>query len=256
VAFNQSQNFSQEVNTSTNIRGLIGVQTDRWTAADGTVYANARMNRRECAARYTGMIRENEAVINTLLAAARRKPATFDAYAALNFAAAIAEVTDNFQNILEVLDSQAANRRPGYGGANAIKALKQECAGAITVGVAVKTAGRNDAALITRALASFLKDRGFKSNEQGSGAYILNMNVRFEPLTFNSQMKIYSSRYYMDAVLERRNGSVLFSFTADDRQNHLMEPEARRLALRAVETAIKEEQFAQEFDGWLNSLVD
>jgi hypothetical protein len=255
VTFEQNQSFSQEVNTTTNIRGLIGVQTDLYRAGDGTHYVNARMNRRECGARYSGMIQENAAVINQLLTFAGNHTG-FDAYSALSFAAAIAEVTDNFQNILEVLDSSAVSRRPGYGGANAIKARMRQVAGTITVGVAVQTQDRNDASLITRALASFFKDRGFRSSEQGAAPYMLKMNVRFDALTFNSQMKIYSCRYYIDAVLEARNNSVLFSFTEDSRANHLMEPEAKRMAVRGVETSIKEKQFAVEFDAWLNSLVD
>jgi hypothetical protein len=124
------------------------------------------------------------------------------------------------------------------------------------VGLRVRTADRNDASLITRALASFFKDRGFKTNDRGTGPWVLTMNVRFDPLTFNGQMKIYSSRYYIDAALEDQTGSGLFSFTGDQRQSHLIESEARRMAVQAVESSIKKEEFAQEFDAWLNSLID
>ena len=119
INFQESQNFSQEINTSTNIRGLIGVQMDVFRAGN-TVYVSARMNRRESAARYSGMIRENSNVINSLLANPGQN-GTFEAYARLGFAHSLAQVTDNFQNILEVLDTTASNRRPAYGGANAIR---------------------------------------------------------------------------------------------------------------------------------------
>jgi hypothetical protein len=110
LSFNESKNFSEQVNTHTSIKGLIGVQTDVYRAADRAIHVNARMNRRECAARYSGMIRENAAIINTLLASAASKPqASFDAYSLYSFAHAITQATDNFQNILKVLDATTAN---------------------------------------------------------------------------------------------------------------------------------------------------
>lgn len=121
TVFTESRDIAKSISTASAISGLIGVESDLWTAKNGTVYANARMNRKECAARYAGMIRENEAVINDLLAAAKRKPATFDAYAALNFAEAIAAATDNFQKLLEVLDTTAVNRKPSYGSASPLR---------------------------------------------------------------------------------------------------------------------------------------
>jgi len=258
VSFDESKNFSQEVNTSTNIRGLIGVQIDVFRAKDRTVYVNARMNRRECAARYSGMVRENTAIINNLLVSSTEK-GTFDEYSRLSFAYAIAQITDNFQNILEVLDPQAANRRPGYGGANAIKTKMLDCAALITIGIAINTEQSADKSLLTRAAGSFFRDLGFKINEQGLsgkpdvGNYVLRANVRFEGLSQN----VISCRYYIDAVLESRNKTAVFSFTEDDRKAHPDNAaEARRLAVRAAESSFKDGKFAQEFNTWLNSLLD
>ncbi|MDR3247335.1 MAG: hypothetical protein LBT39_00990 [Treponema sp.] len=253
VAFDQSQNFAQEVNTSTNVRGLIGVQTDLFRAKDGTVYVNARMKRDECAARYSGMIRENEVIINQLLNLANPLPVGFEKYAALSFAHGIAQVTDNFQNILEVLDPRASSRKPGYGGANAIKVRMQACANGITVGIAVSTEVRQETTRIARAFTSFFKDRGFKTNEQGSGLYILRADVSFQDTPFE---RVQSTRYYFDASLEDRKGNSVFGFTEEERKSHLMAREARILALGAVEASIKEAAFAKEFDAWLGSLVD
>jgi hypothetical protein len=254
ISFDESKNFSQEVNTSTNVRGLIGVQTDMYRAPDRTVYVNARMNRKECAARYSGMIRENTAIIDKLLAsaAAAREQGTFEVYTSLSFAHAIAQVTDNFQNILEVLDPAAVNRRPGYGGANAIKTKMLACAALITIGIVVDTEQAADKTLFTRAAGSFFRDLGFKINESGQGNYVLRVNVRFEPISQN----VISCRYYLDAALEGRNKTAIFSFTEDDRKAHPNNvSEARRLAGRAVETSFKEGKFAVEFDAWLSMLM-
>jgi hypothetical protein len=57
--------------------------------------------------------------------------------------------------------------------------------------------------------------------------------------------------------MENRNKAAVFSFTEDDRKAHPNSAsEARRLAVRAAETSFKEGKFAQEFDSWLNSLLD
>jgi hypothetical protein len=255
VSFDEGKNFSQNVNTSTNIKGLIGVQIDVYRAKDNTVYVNARMNRKECGNRYSGMIKENAAIINRLLADAAAIPQqdSFDVYSRLSFAYAIAVVTDNFQNILEVLDPTAVNRKPGYGGANAIKTKMLECAARITIGIAIDTEQQADKTLLTRAAGSFFRDLGFKTNENGTGTYVLRANARFEVIAQN----VYSCRYYLDAAMEDKNKTAVFSFTEDDRKAHPnSDTESRRLAVRAAETSFKEGKFAQEFDTWLNSLLD
>jgi hypothetical protein len=253
VTFDESSGFAEEVSTASNVRGLIGVQIEVYTAPDNTVYANARMNRAESAARYAGMVRENSAVIASLLRQAASAGVGFEGYAALSFAAAVATVTDNFQNILEVLDPAAASRRPAYGGAGAIRTRMLEMAGKITVGLVVRTADRQDTTLIRRALGSFFTDRGFKVNEQGTGNYILRADARFEPL---SQQRLETCRYYFEAALERRDGRAIFAFTTDDRMSHLQASEAKRLAVRAVEVSVKEGAFVEDFEKWLNVLLD
>jgi hypothetical protein len=253
VSFNQSQDFTQNVNTSTDMRGLIGVQTDSFQMSDGTFYVVARMNRSECAATYTGMIRENTASINQLLGMADAHPNTLDSYASLAFAYKLAQVTDNFQNILEVLDTDAAGRRPKYGGADAIRTEMLSCASAITIGIIFDTEQSADATLFARAAGSVFQNMGFKINERGQGDYVLRANVRFETIS----QAIVSSRYFFDAALENQNQIALFTFTDDDRKAHPnSESEARRLAVRALEASIKNGPFASEFDSWLNSLLN
>jgi len=252
IKFDESKNFTQEVNTASSVKGLIGVQTDIYRASDKTVHVNARMNRRECAARYTGIIRENTAIINTLLTEMPQQD-TLGVYARLGFAHSIALATDNFQNILEVLDPTAVNRKPNYGGANAIKIKMLETAARITIGIMVDTEQQADKTLLTRAAGSYFRDLGFKTNELGQGDYTLRANARFETL----QQNVVSCRYYLDAALVSQNGTSIFSLTEDGRKAHPdTVSEARRLALRAVETSFKEGQFAIEFNKWLNSLVE
>jgi hypothetical protein len=85
------------------------------------------------------------------------------------------------------------------------------------------------------------------------GSYVLQINARFEVLSQN----VISCRYYLDAALLDRSGRSVFSYTEDDRRAHPNTPsEARRLAVREVETSLREGQFARELNAWLNSLLD
>ncbi|MDR1904997.1 MAG: hypothetical protein LBQ88_22290 [Treponema sp.] len=255
VNFNEGRDFSSQVKTASSVKALIGVETGIFQSAEGTWYANARMNRRECAARYAGMVRENEAVIKTLLgrAATLEGRSGFEAYAALYYAASVAQVTDNFQNILEVLDPSSVNRRPGYGGAAAIKTRMLTMSGRITLGLSVETEDRQEAVTIRRALGALFTGMGFKVNEQGMGDYILNARVMFEVV---DTTQVRTCRWFLDAALKARDGRVLFSYTGQDRAAHFLDQEARRLALRDVESSVKEGDFAGNFDAWLGSLLE
>jgi hypothetical protein len=119
-----SSSLRQQVDTSTDVAGLMGVTNDFWAAPDGTWYTAARMNRKDGARAYTAIIRQNGSAVETLLKDAASKPATFDAYEALAFAGKLATVNDNYLNLLSVLDSGARQSvRLSYGNAAAVGAL-------------------------------------------------------------------------------------------------------------------------------------
>jgi hypothetical protein len=256
VVFNDSKDFYNQVTTGSSVNALIGVEIGTFHQADGdTWYANARMNRRDCAARYAGMVRENEAVISGLLSRAEALESRrgFEAYAALHYAALIAQVTDNFQNILEVLDPSAVNRRPCYGGAAAIKTRMLALASGITIGISVDAEDRQEAHIIRGALGSYFTGLGFKVSERTTGGYTLAVHASFEAV---DTTRVKSCRWFLDAALETREGDTLFSYTGHDRAAHLIDKEARRLALRDMEKSIKEGDFAVSFDAWLGSLLE
>jgi hypothetical protein len=252
ASFTENRDITQEVTTSTNITGLIGVQNDVWTAPDGSVYANARMNRAECAARYSAMIRENEGLIRFLKEEAARNSGTFDAFESLNFAVTAAVVSDNFQSLLEVLDSSATSRRPEYGNADAVRALAQNAARSvvITVQVTGDVSGR-----IVTAFTSFLEKRGFRTNAAGVHSYLLSAALELEDVVLGSNQPNKFVRYVLNTSIVNNDGKEVFSWSGNGREGHISEPEARQRALRAAETAIGSEAFAKGFDAYLESLL-
>ena len=248
--FTQSQSFSQELTSQSNVSGLVGVQGDVWTAPDGTVFANARMNRRECAARYSAVIRENADVIKLLIADAELRPGAFDAYEYLNVAASLAAITDNYQSILEVLDSSAVSRRPSYGSASAIKKRAQDAARSITIVIEVE--GDVDIR-INRAFASYFNQRGFKTNLAGNGGYAILCLFSLDDVETSGSTK--AARYTLSMTLTDMNGMEVFAYSGNGRQNHNNQSEARQRALRAAEDSITKSGFGAEFDKYLLSLL-
>jgi hypothetical protein len=251
AAFQESKDFAQEVAVGTNVTGLIGIQTDVWTANDGRVYANARMNRQQCGARYAAMINENLAVIKSLKEEAVRFPGTFDAYEALNFAADVALITDNFRHILSVLDPDASGRTFDYGNAEAVRTLAQNAARSIVITIKVEGDVNNR---INRAFASFFSSRGFRTNTSGSGSYLLSAELELEDISAGNQRN-YFSRYVLNVSVENKDGTEVFSYSGNGRQGHTTQSEARQRAIRAAETSIGETEFAEEFDRYLRSLL-
>jgi hypothetical protein len=252
VSFDQTENFAQEVNTSTNVQGLIGVQTDVYTASDNTVYVNARMNRAECGRRYQAMIRETDRVISQLLGTARALPESFDAYSALSYAYNLAVPTDNFQSIREVLDAGAVSQKPSYGSAEAIKTLLQNTARSIVIAVTVEgdVNGR-----ILRSFTQLFSGRGFRTTRSGTAAYRFNADLNLENVDLGRVQRYPAVQYILTVYAEDGNGIEVFSYSGEGRGTDVSESESRQQALRNVEASISEKEFAVEFDAYLSSLL-
>jgi hypothetical protein len=249
----QSLEFAQELVSASNVSGLIGVQMESWTAENGTVYANARMNRRECAARYAAIIGENEQIIGQLKKDAAAQAATFEAYQMLNFAATVAAATDNLRLLLSVLDPQASSRRAEYGNAEAVKALAQDAARAIiiTVNVAGDEGGR-----LAKAFGEVFASRGFRTAGTAGSPYLLSADFSMEDVDAGN-LETKFVRYVLNCSLKNKAGAELISHSENDREGHRNLSEARQRAVRTTEASIGKsgEGFAAKFDDYLASLL-
>jgi hypothetical protein len=126
-------------------------------------------------------------------------------------------------------------------------------AGRITIGIRVETEERQEALTIRRVLGALFTGMGFKVNEQGTGDYTLNTAVTFEVVDTTMTK---TCRWFLDAVLDARDGKAIFSYTGQDRATHLQDKEARRLALQNIARSIKGGDFAKGFDSWMGSLLE
>ena len=247
----ESKDFAQELVSTSAVSGLIGVITESWAARDGTVFANARMNRRECAARYAAMIHENEKVIRQAKEEAARNPQTFEAFELLGFAVNIAQATDNFYLLLTVLDPSAISKRPEYGNAEAVRSLAQNAARSIVVTVQVDG---DEGERIAKAFGKYFTERGFRTASGGSNPYQLSAVFGLEDLELDKSRNKFV-RYILICSVKNKEGVEVFSLSENGREGHLTYAEAKQRAFRVAETSIGSTGFTMKFDAYLASLL-
>ncbi|MDR1786633.1 MAG: hypothetical protein LBR23_09280 [Spirochaetaceae bacterium] len=239
-----------DVTALSQVNGLIGVKTESWQGS-GKAWANARMNRREAAARYAALIGESEDTIAALKAEAASMPGAFDAYQYLNLAAMLAGAADNYRSLLSVLDPSTTGRKAAYGSAGAVKNLANEAARRVVVAVSVRG---DEGGRITTAYQEFFSTRGFRTNTAGKGTYFLSSSLSLEKVDLRGNSNVFV-RYVLNTTLTNPAGEGVFSYSENGREGHLSEPEARQRAIRKAEASIGEETFAEKFDEYLASLI-
>jgi hypothetical protein len=250
ASLDESRSFAQNVTTTASVSGLIGVVTESAQDDTGIWWANARMNRAECAAVYAKTVRENEKIIADLRADAARHPGTLDAYANLRFAVIVAQVTDDLQSKLAILDSGAARRGVAYGNTDALRAESMTIARSVLIDVQVSG---DDSGRLTNALSAYLTKQGFRTGPDG--AYTLAAAYTAEPVELPNSRGHQYIRYVFQTALRDRAGNDVFAWSENGREGHITESDARQRALRAAEDAVSEGTFAQKFNAYLDSLL-
>jgi hypothetical protein len=256
----ENRAYAQQVNSQSNISGLVGLQTDFWKAADGTVWGCAYMNRTECSARYAALQHEDEALIASLSARAAAKPATIAAYSDLQAAAEIGAAADNLRLMVSVLNPATAGGKAPYGGAAALRTQAKSAAAAVVI--AVNMAGNADtgaAAKVAVALKALLSGKGFRTAEAGqvkNAGYTLAVNYDLNDVDMGtgSDQKYKFVRYELQAVLKDKTGAELFSAQSSGREGQLTTAQAGERATRSAVDAISKGDFAKSFTTWLAQL--
>jgi hypothetical protein len=249
--FSQNKDFSEDIETSSEISSLLGVIHDFY-GSGGLWYASARMNRREGTVRYTARIQEYDRVIASLKAEAAAAPATFEAYEALVFAGVLAVLADSEAEILSVLDYAARERlHADYGSAAGVEALAASAARSIVINVSV--AG-DETGRIAAAFAQVFSERGFRSAVvHGDAAYTLAASFVTEEVAFAGNANKFA-RYSLSAALKNAGGIEVLSFSSEGREGHTSFSEANHRALRTAEQLIATTGFAASFDAWLSQV--
>jgi hypothetical protein len=265
AAFSKNSAISQQVEASTDVSGLMGVISDAWTASDGTVHVISRMNRKNGAATYTGIIKENDKVISSFIKDAKNKPNSFEAYEGLSIASGLAVLTDNYLNILSVLNpSERSAVKVSYGNAPSVKKLAEQCASGIIIVIEIEHNFVNEQAMeigrIKKAFAQVFTKRGFRTSDNANdNSYTLDVKIELSPVVLNGNPDKFI-RYEITASLEGSDGTEIMAYSGDAREGHLNYNEAIQRSIRAAERSIgdtdNEDSFINAFDTFLVSLLD
>ncbi|GMO23966.1 MAG: hypothetical protein Ta2B_03300 [Termitinemataceae bacterium] len=261
--YSNSASIKTQTDTNSNVLGLMGVQYDTYKH-DSAWYALARMNRKEGSRIYSAIIKENDNSIKTLLKQASDHPKTFTAYEALGYAYNIAILTDNYMNILSVLDADSRDAlKLSYGNATAVhtRAVKTaseiviDIRGELTMGADLASQP-SDSGRIAKAFAQVFSKRNFKTTTNGKEnlPYILTFDLRIDKADLPGNQNKFA-RYTLKTALNDEKGEEILSSTVTDRSGHLSMAEAVQRAIRDAELVITETGFAAEFDEYLASLL-
>jgi hypothetical protein len=107
---------------------------------------------------------------------------------------------------------------------------------------------------VSRAFAEFFTGMEFRTAASGNN-YTLKASLAITDLDISAGQQNKFVRHVLTVYLADKKGVELFSYTDQARSGHITESEARQLALRKVEASIKEGDFAEKFNDYLNSLL-
>ncbi|GHT82503.1 hypothetical protein FACS1894137_01510 [Spirochaetia bacterium] len=241
-----TENTSVEgvIKTSTAME-LVGAEIrDVWS--DGKIfYALALMEKAAAARLYTGMIQDNQKIIDTLVPPADRN--SLDSLARYQFAAALAEGSKVFANVLSVIGAPvpAGVKRPEDYRLEASNILKN-----IPVSVIVQN-DRDDR--IRAAFAGVFSAAGFRTGG-GNSRYQLKVRLSLSEAQLPNQ-SVKFARYVVDGnFTDTAAGAVLFPYNINGREGHSTLSEAETRAVRAAENKIKED-YAEALSVFLSRLI-
>jgi hypothetical protein len=250
VNVSEDSTIQNAIKTFAAMDTLVGAEIDAvWYDGNASHYALALMDRIKTAALYTGMINDNQRVINELTTLDDEDKYTLGGIARFRLAGTIADVNQAYANVLSVIGNgtnPALNLRTG----NSYRLEAAEIAGSIPVAVRVSD---DPTGRIGSAFALVLNNAGFKGGEAAS-RYVLTaaLSITEDPAQ-NDRFSF--ANYLVDARLtDIRENTVLLPFTITGREGYTNLAGAENRALMAAEKQITE-TFGEVLSDWLSSFL-
>lgn len=253
VATASENMFSQNIRRTVDVDNLIGVEVKEfWFDGQTSWYAIAVLDKEKAAGIYGDMIRKNAAAISALIANVRKDAASFDGYAAFDFAEDIAQENENYLKRMAVIKPGAVpSLKSSCPSPKEIHAQKIEIAKRIPICVVVEN---DEGGRLAAAFSEAVSSLGFRGSYDGGVRYVLTSSVKFER-SDASDGKTTRCRYNADGyLLDTKAQQQLVPFTLSGREGHVDYPEAKNRAVKSLEAKIKKD-FASQFSAYLKNLV-
>lgn len=257
TAWSENVGIDTGITTSAGLDSLVGAEIgDVWNGGANGYYAAAVLNKAKASEVYSGMIQSSRDLIERLIDVPPEEKYTLAGLARYQFAAAAADVTMPYVNLLSVIGGPVPEMKRGDDYRLEAFAVAKE----IPVGVAV----RNDkSGRIKGAFAKALADIGFETGGNNAGgnnsggdnsSYLLDVNIITTPVQMaDNQYKF--TRIELEANLrDTKSGTVLLPFNFNSREGHLTQVEADNRAYSAAERKINAD-YAAFFDSYLSRLL-
>lgn len=240
VQISENSDINKAVQSSYALDSVVGAEIkDTWTNGKA-FWAVAVMDKLKSAMLYSNLIDTNEQTITSLTDIGDSDKNTLDAYARFDLAAAVADTTGRFMNVLSVLNPAAAAAKRASGTFRSGDELRASClhiAQNIPIGIVV-TDDRDGR--VASAFSNAISGAGFKSGGQDS-RYVLAVKLTLTPVDLPNNTNKFT-RYIVDAKLtDTARKSVLLPYNLNGREGHTTMSEAENRALRTIEQTISTE---------------
>jgi hypothetical protein len=237
------------ISTSAGMDLLVGAEIGGTWDNGREYYAAAVLNKAKAAAAYSGMIQANHEMINNLLNIPDAEKNTIDGYARYQFAAAIADITAGYVNVLSLIGNPGSAQ--GLKSGNNYRLEAQNIIKAIQIGINVKNdkSGRIEGAF-ARAFSALGFIRGGNNSR-----YVLEVDVIVSPVEFprnpNKFVRMELSANLIDTV----QGTALLPYNyLNNREGHTTQTEAENRIYTAAEQKIGEE-YSNALNEYLSRLL-
>jgi hypothetical protein len=219
-----------------------------WFDGKSDYYSVAVIPRAKTALAYGSLIDRNDESVQGLISLPDSDTYTLEAYSRYSLAADIADVNAQYLAILSVLSPAAAKL---HGDGRTGESLRLDRAKlAEKIGFQIKMLSANDR--IKTAIAEALAAAGFKSDAGDSARYVVEARVELGPVELKNNENKFS-RYVLEINLrDAISGKVLLPFGKNGRSGQLTQSEADARAVRAAESAARED-FAKAFADYIDS---
>ena len=235
------------ITTSAGLDSLVGAEIgDTYDNGRGTHSAVAVLNKAKAAEIYTGMIKDNQAMISNLINIPAAQKNTFEGYSRFQFAAIVADISYSYGNLLSVIGAPMQGLVKGDD-------YRLE-ANNITKAIPVAIRVQNDKAnRIQGALAKALSGIGFQSGG-GNSRYVLDVNVVSEPVKVQGNSYLFTRMEITANLTDTSDRSVLLPYNFNVREGHTSQSEADNRAIMAAEKKIGDE-YAKLLNDYLSKLL-
>ena len=238
-----SESYLSNIQTQTSLSDIAGISIkETFTATDGTEYALAILNRNESGSYYRSKVEENNKAISQLLDQASKDSGSLQSCSNAMKAYSLALDNDYYLSLLAIIKPIYRKVESSALSSNEIAQKVSELLSKVNMLVSVDgdTNGR-----IAGAFSSSLGSLGIKTFGGTSGGekirYNLLANISYEPVTVNAS-NYYFCRYNITVeIIDQTTGKNVLPWSKNARVGKLSEQEAQTAAVKALETAVKNE---------------